>query len=170
MDSGRPTQPVLGVLLMATKKELQKRAQRDTRRIALPAQIGGFPIEQLQAAASSGPSDNSSWENRIVYMILNKDCSAGKVGEGKWDRPPTHLAAAMIRTFPASDWKGPGDWVLGKPLQDMLVANGYEASYIVLAKGLSKAQSKFGEGAVCRLMGLKRDGGWLLNVSRENGG
>ena len=155
---------------MPTKLELWKRAQRDTRRIALPAQIGGFPIEQLQAAASSGLPDNNSWENRIVYMILNKDCSAGKVGEGKWDRPCTHLAAALIRTIPASDWKGLRDWPLGRPLQDMLVANEYKASYIVLAKGLSKTQSKFGEGAVCRLMGLKRDGGWLLNVSRENGG
>lgn len=153
---------------MPTKLELWKRAQRDTRRIALPAQIGGFPIEQLQAAASSGLPDNNSWENRIVYMILNKDYSAGKVGEGKWDRPPTHLAAAMIRTFPASDWKGPTDWRLGKPLQDMLVTNGYEASYVVLAKGLSKAQAKYGEGAVCRLMGLQKDGGWLLNIMREN--
>jgi hypothetical protein len=149
-----------------TKLELQKLAKLRTVPLKLvPGSIHGIPMEKIRAAASSGSYDGGD-RNRIVYLSVNDDCSAGKVGEGKLERLWTHLAAALMRSTPAVDWKGPRDWPIGQPFYEMLVNNQLQAKYIVLANGLSKQQSRKGEGAVYDLMGVAGMGGWLVNVMR----
>jgi hypothetical protein len=131
------------------------------------------PDRQNRRAAASGAEDGEGFKDRMVYMLVNDDLSAGRVGEGKAERPLMSMAAFLVNAAP--DWVLPRRaarsnkhfWPITRSLSDMIAANGGRVSYIVLADSLSKRQSSAGEQALFDLMALERWGGWLKNEARR---
>jgi hypothetical protein len=140
--------------------------------VSAPATLGGHPIDRVVAATASAPEGGGD-KDRMVYMLVNDDFSAGQVGEGKANRPLMFMAAFLINAAP--DFVLPRRraksnshfWPIGRSLFDMIAANGGRISYIVLADGLSRRQSQAGKKAIFDLMGLEKRGGWLTNEARR---
>ncbi|WP_334399208.1 hypothetical protein [Bradyrhizobium sp. AZCC 2289] len=154
-----------------TETKFREQAKTLLTRIAAPAMLGGHPISKLQAVAASAP-DDGGFKDRIIYMLLNDDCSLGRLGEGKSDRPLMSMAAYLINTTPQfieplRERRGKKVWPMTQSLIEMIRVNGGRMSYVVLADDLSKQQAQAGEQALFALMGLRKHGGWLINETRR---
>jgi hypothetical protein len=153
--------------------QFKRLAETRLTEITPPTRLGGKPIEDVIAAAASGPDDGGA-KDYMVYLVTSDDCSDCRVGEGKADRPLAHMTAYLLNTTPAGkalvEYKRqtmPSYWRMKQSLIDMLAANGGRASYIILADNLSKQQSLFGQMAVATLLGLRRHGGFLINENYQ---
>jgi hypothetical protein len=156
---------------MMTAAQFVALAETRLTRIVAPATLAGRPIAELQKAAASAP-DDADEKDRMVYMLVNGDCSLGRVGEGRADRPIMSMAAYLINATPEfieplRQRRHKNVWSIAKSLYDMIEANGSRLSYIVLAESLSKRQAQAGEQAMFDLLGLRKYGGWLINEARH---
>ena len=157
----------------SSEAEFVRLAKTRLTRIAPPTMLGGIKIEEVIAAAASGP-DEGGVKNCMVYLLVNDDCSSCRLGEGLPDRPLMSMTAYVINATSAGlAWAAPRRqrkrdfWLIRPVLSDMIDANGAGMSYVVLADGLSKKQAKAGQRAVFDLLRLRRHGGFLINESRQ---
>jgi hypothetical protein len=126
--------------------------------------LAGRPIAEIQAAATSAPDDGQIGD-RGIYILGDETMSVGRVGNGLLhDRPAMHVASYLIRLSSVPD-KIQRRWPITQETFAMLEANGGRGWYVVLADNLSKTRATAGEQAVFNLLGLRRDGGWLLSGS-----
>jgi hypothetical protein len=113
--------------------------------------------------------------NCFVYLIVTPDFTKGRVGEGQKIRPVEQLVSYFWHEGP-KDWQD-REWAIkartvkqsrekwknqAKETRELIRDSKDRVYYIVVADGLTKAQSKAGERAMFNKLGP-----WLVNPRRR---
>ena len=160
------------------KRLLESKTQLDVKRLShdvlqsisrqlKPASLGNEPIAEWQRLANigaDGPGD------RGVYLIVNKDCSKARLGEGVIQtRFKDHIRAYAINVSPVLRFTPPR-WSMDPNLIELIRETTEQDNrlyYVVLADGLTKAAATVGQQTLFDRFGIRRDGGWLINQSKR---
>jgi hypothetical protein len=139
-------------------KELARTLAQRAYRVR-PESLGGTPIAYLEQIARSPASQG----DRSVYILLSLDASKGRAGEGNVaQRLLDHYGAVISRLAP----NAPIRWSVPQSLIDLLVGNDWRLPYVILAEGMSKANSVAGEQRIFDHFGIG-PGSFLVNPWRR---
>jgi hypothetical protein len=151
-------------------------------RLSPPETLGGRKFSDLAALACRGTTGEKG--KYSVYMIVTPDFSMGRLGEGLPDRFWHHINAYFWHQADEG-WRqrqvetylsGRRDYLRLKnntksyqPMDPGLIGiihrSGDHLYWVLLADGLTKAQSAAGEQAIFHALGIRCNGGWLVNQS-----
>jgi hypothetical protein len=132
-----------------------------------------YTYEVIMAAeeAVEAVGDDGTARDRMIYVTTNDDYSYVRLGEGKRDRPPAHLTAALMERCGFSAQQRQltqrRHWPVPLSLVDAVEANGWRLPWFPLLQKLTKQQAKAGEAALFDQYDLQKNGGLWSNERRS---
>jgi hypothetical protein len=157
------------LLECASQREVKQVSHEVTREIVQqlhPATIAGKSIADWQRIARSMTADRSDHTDRGVYLIVNRDLTKARLGEGRiLTRIRDHIRAFAINESPVLRVLPPR-WPMGSPLIELIretIAEGNKIYYVVLAEGLTKPAALAGQTALFNAFGIRGNGGFFIN-------
>jgi hypothetical protein len=122
-------------------------------------------ITALETALDDMPSDDGV-KDRMVYVIVPKDYSWARLGQGQWDRPLATQTAFLMEWSGYSAQRREGGkrfWPIQPSLVKLIAANGGVVCWFPLLENLTSQQARSGERALFDRYGLSKWGGLWIN-------
>jgi hypothetical protein len=131
-----------------------------------PQTIAGTPIADWRRIARSTAADRSGDADRGVYLIVNRDLTKARLGEGRiLTRIKDHIRAFAINESPGLRVLAPR-WPMGRALIELIretIAEANKVYYVALAEGLTKPAAVAGQTALFKAFGIRGNGGFFIN-------